>query len=303
MKRFKNVLTVYDLTPGGDVTLERGIALARRNGARLTLLHVVEPGAGAERFVAERRRVLSRVASGIDLAIDRMDTVVRQGGRAAEILRCAGERMADLIVVSDEGGDGLSRLLGTDTVADLMRHAACPVWVVRPNERRHYGQIVAAVDAGRPDAQSCPSVRRTLELAASLAEREGAALDVLYAWDFQGRERETLQSELPPGGHDAMVRAARFRHLERVAEVTRAVLGDPVPGVPVVGRGTPEAVITRHVQVRRADLLVMGGSAGAPLFDAFTGRSALRLLHGIGCSVLISRPIPLAAAADRRLAS
>ncbi len=72
MKRFKNILVVCEQTEAVSVILERAVALARRNGARLTLVEAV-PGLpsdvptsvlGAssqqliERFTLERRKQL-----------------------------------------------------------------------------------------------------------------------------------------------------------------------------------------------------------------------------------------------------
>ena len=54
MKRFKNILVVYDLDNGSDETLEKSIDLALRNNARLTLVHVANPKTEVRKTIAER---------------------------------------------------------------------------------------------------------------------------------------------------------------------------------------------------------------------------------------------------------
>ena len=42
MKRFKNILLVYEQGAGVNATLERAVSLAKRNRAQLTVLEVTE---------------------------------------------------------------------------------------------------------------------------------------------------------------------------------------------------------------------------------------------------------------------
>src|ERR671926_204746 len=51
---------------------------------------------------------------------------------AAEIVRVAEERSAGLIVISSQGRRGLGRILFGSTAESVVRHARCPVLVVKP---------------------------------------------------------------------------------------------------------------------------------------------------------------------------
>jgi len=62
---------------------------------------------------------------------------VRIGGdpatpAAAEITRVAAEREVDLIVISSHGRTGLGRIIFGSTAEAVVRHATCPVLVVKP---------------------------------------------------------------------------------------------------------------------------------------------------------------------------
>jgi len=54
------------------------------------------------------------------------------GEAAAEIVRVAKEKGADLIVLSSHGRTGLGRILFGSTAEAVVRHASCPVLVVKP---------------------------------------------------------------------------------------------------------------------------------------------------------------------------
>jgi nucleotide-binding universal stress UspA family protein len=61
-----------------------------------------------------------------------VEDVIARGEAASEIVRVARERDADLIVISSHGRTGLGRILFGSTAESVVRHAQCPVLVVKP---------------------------------------------------------------------------------------------------------------------------------------------------------------------------
>ena len=122
--------------------------LARLLGARVICLHVVEPvvppvgwtplaeplpvGDISEQLEDSAARELPRFAGCEEFeGLDVEDLIVR-GDAASEIVRAARERGADLIVISSHGRTGLGRILFGSTAEAVVRHAHCPVLVVKP---------------------------------------------------------------------------------------------------------------------------------------------------------------------------
>jgi nucleotide-binding universal stress UspA family protein len=64
-------------------------------------------------------------------APDKVITQLRLGGSSEEIVRAAAELDADLIVVGTHGRTGVRRLLLGSVAESVVRHAGCPVMVVR----------------------------------------------------------------------------------------------------------------------------------------------------------------------------
>ena len=61
-----------------------------------------------------------------------VEEIIVHGDAAAEITRVAAEREVDLIVISSHGRTGLGRIIFGSTAEAVVRHATCPVLVVKP---------------------------------------------------------------------------------------------------------------------------------------------------------------------------
>ena len=79
-------------------------------------------------------RELPKIATQEECAGLDVEEVVAHGDAASEIVRVARERNVDLIVISSHGRTGLGRILFGSTAESVVRHAPCPVLVVKPPE-------------------------------------------------------------------------------------------------------------------------------------------------------------------------
>jgi nucleotide-binding universal stress UspA family protein len=125
--------------------------LARQMGARILCLHVVEPVVPAvgwtpvaeplpiadisEQLEESAERELPKVAACEECEGLEVEELIAHGEAASEIVRVARERGADLIVISSHGRTGLGRILFGSTAESVVRHAHCPVLVVKPGRR------------------------------------------------------------------------------------------------------------------------------------------------------------------------
>jgi universal stress protein A len=145
--RLKKILVPIDFSDCARKALQYAIPLAKQHQAALTLLYVVPSTYVAGEyarfdyasFEADMR------ASGdkqlATLAVDEVrgevpaDTLVQSGSPPAEIIAVAKRIPADLIVISTHGRTGLKHVFLGSVSEYVVRHAACPVLVVR--EREH----------------------------------------------------------------------------------------------------------------------------------------------------------------------
>ena len=139
--KLKKIFVPVDFSECSKKALQYALPLARQFDAELTLLHVVQP------YPAVPEMYPVNVESGRDAekdlkALRRMtcdaipsQTLLRVGAPHLEIIQAAKEIGADLIVLSTHGHTGLAHVFLGSTAERVVRHAACPVLVVR--EREH----------------------------------------------------------------------------------------------------------------------------------------------------------------------
>jgi nucleotide-binding universal stress UspA family protein len=86
----------------------------------------------SEQLEDSAERELPQLAGCEEFSGLSVEEVIVHGDAAAEIVRVAGEREVDLIVVSSHGRTGLGRIIFGSTAEAVVRHASCPVLVVKP---------------------------------------------------------------------------------------------------------------------------------------------------------------------------
>lgn len=142
---YKHVLITVDFSPASARVVARGMEIARQNGARVSLLHVVDylPPLGfaddllpSPALLVDEDELINRGKSSLEAFAkkEKISDDTRQhvslGAPKLEIVDFAQAQGADLIVLGSHGRHGLGRLLG-GTASAVLNHAACDVLAVR----------------------------------------------------------------------------------------------------------------------------------------------------------------------------
>lgn len=139
-----SILVPIDFSELSQEALVNAASFAKLFGAKLTLLHVVEPMTtpdfpysspllmeGGEMLVNAKHRLDRFVkAQGIDASLVAKG-LVTQGRSYHEITECARTLKSDLIIISTHGYRGIKHVLLGSTTEHVVRHAPCPVLVLR----------------------------------------------------------------------------------------------------------------------------------------------------------------------------
>jgi universal stress protein A len=136
---YKHILFATDLTDDTDYVVNKVQALRGFTGAKLSLVHIVEPMPGYSyaylgiediegQLIEEAREALTKL--GGKLAVERNDQWIEVGPTKSKILKVASEIGADLIICGSHGRHGLSLLLGS-TANAILHGAHCDVLTVR----------------------------------------------------------------------------------------------------------------------------------------------------------------------------
>lgn len=137
----RKILLACDFDTTNAPALDQACHLANSCQAELLLLHVLREKVGrrkpAETTVDRRRHAEERLMLLLDphRALKLKTTfAVREGDPAREIVQCAAEAGADLIVMGTHGRTGLAHVALGSVAEKVLRTAACPVLVTRADE-------------------------------------------------------------------------------------------------------------------------------------------------------------------------
>jgi len=150
MERFRNIVAAIDFSETSGEVVRTALALVRDDG-HVCLLHAVPhaiqtpwvvDASGADvnelqrQWVAEAEMQLITLAATMRLDPRRVSVEVLVGPAAFEIVRHAGERGADLIVVGSHGRGALRRFLLGSVAEREQREAGCPVKILQDRALR-----------------------------------------------------------------------------------------------------------------------------------------------------------------------
>ena len=131
----KHILVASDLSPRSDRAVARAVALARRVGATLTVLHAVDDELPAPLFESERRQAAGLLAATLAALPDAGG--VRGGVRVVggldfqAIVEAAEDEDAALIVLGTHRRNLLKDVFTGTTVERVVRNTTRPVLVAR----------------------------------------------------------------------------------------------------------------------------------------------------------------------------
>ncbi|MCB1056300.1 MAG: universal stress protein [Acidobacteria bacterium] len=142
MSEYKTVLATTDFSDAAAAGVTEAIKLARALGAELALLYVAEDrmppltfSTEAQRAEIQRHHETMARKSLDEYAAKHLDglqakTLLRRGHPAPEIVACAKEIGADIIVMATHGYGSVGQMVFGSTMRRVLAHAGCPVVAV-----------------------------------------------------------------------------------------------------------------------------------------------------------------------------
>jgi nucleotide-binding universal stress UspA family protein len=143
----RSILVPHDFSDTARQALDYALDLADKLGAKVIILHAYEvptygfpdaPGMTPEMVRQIERAAAAALASVREKSRGRgveVETLLRQGSAATEIVAAAGDMRAGLVVMGTHGRRGLSRLLLGSVAEKVVRTAPCPVLTVHLAEK------------------------------------------------------------------------------------------------------------------------------------------------------------------------
>jgi nucleotide-binding universal stress UspA family protein len=299
MDKFRKLFVAIDFSPNSDEALRQAHDRALSTGAQLAVCHIVPnelrsnllfPDISritALKFPLEMKQIAEAAAARVAEITGRtegeFELIVDDGTPQALILSRAEEWLADLIIVGSHGQTSAADALLGSVTDSVIRHAHCPVLIVRPGKRT--GRIVAGTDFSDP-------VLPALRAAGDEAERTGAELTVVHSLDMVWSL--AAYPALAFGGAPFNISAEQIKELELVAtqRLEESLKQLNVSGDTLVTTGPAGTALIDIASERKADLIVVGTIGRTGLRRALLGSVAETVAKGAPCSVLIVRQHP-----------
>jgi len=146
---FKRILVPIDVSDQAVAaqSLKEAVDLAKLMGSEIRLIAVfnpvvpmapmdVVPQSYIDNMGDYERQELAKLSAAIDLPKDKVSIEVREGGAYPELLAAAEAWSADLIIIGAHKRSMATYLLGS-TANAIVRHAHCPVLVMRSDRKAH----------------------------------------------------------------------------------------------------------------------------------------------------------------------
>ena len=300
MKRFKNFLYILD-----EVSLTRqGSAgkvaeLARLNEAQVTVMIAEESNFFDDlgrritgRYEELRQAVETHHRERLDQFLQHerwQDIAVRPDYSETDnfitIIRKVMGEGYDLVIKEASLKQGIDQLS-----MRLVRKCPCPVWVIKYGSS-DFKRILAAVDVGGDHEETAALNKKILELAHSLAQREGGEAHYLHSWRLEyevmlrgprfkvsPEEIMALKKDLFSERHTALTNLLEANHIhcqERQVHVREGISSE---------------VIQQAIGELDIDVVVMGSVGRSGIPGLLIGNRAEKLLTAINCTVLTVKP-------------
>jgi nucleotide-binding universal stress UspA family protein len=300
----KSILCAVDFSPASPGVLRAAMALAEREGAPLTVLHVLDPllvqaarieyeeGLIEASTDQDMKALIAQAAEGLRLNPAGVSRQLRIGAPDREILAEAAENPATLVVIGTHGLSGVRRMFFGSTAARVIAKATMPVLALPPHALT---PVASVAGPSEPSAAGAPPLAlhrilvavdfttecmKAIKEAAVLATRWNLPLTLLHAVPpVPGLERWKTFLELD---RDKRITRAR-QQLEMLAN---EIAHERLAVRTIAAGGTVEEVISRIAAEEPGTLVVMGLRAPS-LLPPGAGATAYRLLCITSSPILI----------------
>lgn len=287
----RKVLLATDLSARGDRALERAVAIVSGQKSELVILHVFEeldePTLNYGRRAAPswqrppdvvaiaKQRIKQGLRADLGDAVEKAAFLFEEGDPAEAIERVVLSEGVDLVVT----GIARERLFASSpvvigrTVEHLLRRLRVPILIVKNRVASAYEHIVVATDFSVPSAHALQMALRFFP---------SQALYLLHASEAP---YSTLVSDQQK--HAETFRRAHAEELENFLSSIFLPEEDRKRLVPLIEPGTPQQLVRNYVQLRGADLVVLGTHGRGALLETFVGSTAKAILSSLPCDALV----------------
>jgi len=265
---FKNILLATDFSDASEKALNYAVAIARRQGSKMALVHVIPPESVTlipelphEQQRIEVKQRMETLAHRSQFERIPHEIVLRAGAVWSVISAVIRQHDIDLVVLGTHGRSGLKKLALGSVAEEVLRRAVCPVLTVGPHIEvdsstpGEFQRILFATDFH-------PASAKALDCALFLVNQPEAKLILLHVMPPTALPSPGLKfyDEGAINQWQAKARASLREKLQQLLPPAVRLGSEPefAVGFDFVADG-----ILKAAAARKADLIVMGAKRTA----------------------------------------
>ncbi|HLH09037.1 MAG TPA: universal stress protein [Terriglobales bacterium] len=281
----KTIVVSTDFSPASETALLYALAIAKRNGSRVLITHVVTENYQLISDEAQKRAIDEAWRDAQALVTEqfiagRLDDVpyqlrIERGDVWDRLSDLITKETVDLLVIGTSGHRRLGKLLLGSTAEKIFRQASCPVLSVGPRARKN-------VPPGGPrKILFCTGFSHHSLMAGAraiwMAQRLQASLILLNVVADAKRRSAEQRKDLIQSNQ------------RRLRELVPADAGLAAQPEVLVEFGNAGECILETATKHKVDLIVLGVRQSAGFYQRLRGATASRVVTGASCPVLTVR--------------
>ena len=229
--------------------------------------------------------LLARLSKSLDTWGFKVETMVRRGSPANEIIKTCRNIGADLILVGFKGTSDAPEFLLGSVAHKVIKYAPCSVLVAK-RESKVINRVLVPLDGSKHSDEvvqfllRMPLPRHAEILLMTVVQAFAASFVKAYTFDFEYNQQ--IIAELQKAEEEAAERLM----IEAERQFTKGGYKVSL----IVTRGTPSQEILREAARRNVDLIALGAKGLTGVRSFLLGSVSYRIARYAQSSVLIVRP-------------
>lgn len=288
----QSVICTVDFSSFSPLVVEHGVALARRAGVRLYLLHAVhdpqdrlhpttefERGGDLTQHTDDARKRFGELMA--HAAVD-WEAVIRFGDPVEQTVAFVNRLPSGVVVSASHGVSGFRRLFIGTVVERLTRALTRPMLVVKPGE----GQPDRGSDTFHRVVVSCDGHgywQRLVPLLQSIQADTDSHVHLVHAME---RPVDKAMSDVDEASYGQVQQVLQARLSRGLRQQARRLFADHVTLSVDVAPGVPQEMVMEVARQRSADVIAVGVRRSGKVGRWISGSTTEALLRRSPCCVL-----------------
>jgi nucleotide-binding universal stress UspA family protein len=228
--------------------------------------------------------LLAKLSNSLATRGLKVETIVRRGSPADEIIKTCQSIGADLVLVGFKGTSDVSEFLLGSVTHKVIKYAPCSVLVAK-RENKAINRVLVPIDGSKHSGEvvqfllQMPLPHHTEVLLMTVVQSFAAAFVKAYTLDLE-RDRQII-AELQKSEEEAAERL--------ITEAERQFHSGGYKTSVIVARGDPSQEILREAARRSVDLITLGAKGLSEVRGFLLGSVSQRITRYAQPSVLIVR--------------